>query len=100
MASNKYKTKPWTELKVGDGADVSQVAVHLAELAKPNCPRWRHVVALKMLYDDLKIHSAAAKAVPEVIELLSRESTPHKDTLLVLLAATVCGRTQNRMVWG
>lgn len=100
MASNKYKTKPWAELKVGDGADISQVAVHLAELSKPNCPRWRHVVALKMLYDDLKIHSAAAKAVPEVIELLSRESTPHKDTLLVLLAATVCGRTQNRMVWG
>jgi hypothetical protein len=100
MASNKYKTKSWNELKVAKSGDVSQVPVHLAELGKPSCPRWRHVGALKMLYEDFKIYSAAAKAVPEVVELLRREETPNKDTLLVLLAATVCGRTQNRVVWG
>lgn len=48
MASNK-KTKPWTAIEVGDGAAVSQVGGHLAELANPPCPRWRHVVALEIV---------------------------------------------------
>lgn len=98
--SNSFVVKAWTDLKVGGDADVSQVPVHLAALREPDCPRWRHVVTLKCLYDDLKIYSAAAKAIPEVVEMLGADRTPHKDTLLVLLAATVCGRTQTRMVWG
>lgn len=98
--TNTYAKKSWSELKVGSNGDATQVPFHLQELAKNDCPRWDHVLRLKMLYDDGKVYSAAAKAIPEVVKLLAVEATPHKDTLLVLIAATLCGRTQTRMVWG
>lgn len=98
--SNIYTNKEWPELEVGNDGDATQVPVHLQALAKADCPRWQHTLKLKALYDDGEIFSAAGKAIPEIVTLIQTDATPNKDTLLVLLAETLCGGTQTRMVWG
>jgi hypothetical protein len=94
------QSKTWEQLKVRGDKPATQVPTHIAELGKADCERWDHVMALTSLYDVGKIYSAAAKAVPLIADLLTSEPTPDKDTILVLLAATVAASPKPRMVWG
>lgn len=92
--------KSWDKLKIREGKPATDVPVHIVGLADADSERWDHVIALSRLYETGKIHSAASKAVPLIAELLQAETTPNKDTILVLLAATVCGSANSRLVWG
>jgi hypothetical protein len=92
--------KSWSQLKVREGKPADAVPAHIEALGQPDCPRWDHVSELMVLQSTGKIYSAATRAVPLLAELLTKRETPDKDTILVLLAATVCGSSRTRMVWG
>lgn len=100
MSTNSYAKKDWSELKIRDNQPATEIPKHIAALADPNNERWDAVEYLWNLYDAGKIYSAAAKAIPEIIKILHGDNTKHKDIILVLLAATLCGKTHTRMVWG
>lgn len=97
---SQTSNKSWAQLKVRGDKPADAVATHIEALGQPECPRWDHVTELMVLQSPGKIYSAATRAVPLLAELLTKRTTPDKDTILVLLAATVCASTRTRMVWG
>jgi hypothetical protein len=97
---SQASNKSWAQLKIRGDKPADAVPTHIEALGQPECPRWDHVTELMVLQSPGKIYSAATRAVPLLAELLTKPSTPDKDTILVLLAATVCASTRTRMVWG